>query len=119
MGGQEIQELSRTLGWYFAVELASSLHERVGAAHHERVLRACWATSSSVLALQVTSYVRQATQGVTFGLDAVSARFSTDKNKSLSVLLTHSTRLHGLVAFPAGLVMAALAPPAHPGLGRA
>ncbi|MCC6230547.1 MAG: hypothetical protein IT432_15150 [Phycisphaerales bacterium] len=110
VGGQEIRELSRTLGWYFAVELASSLHERVGAL----IMNAYFALLGNIvfgLALQFTSYVRQATQGVTFGLDAVSARFSTDKNKSLSVLLTHSTRLHGLVAFPAGLVMAALAHP--------
>ncbi|MBL8761576.1 MAG: hypothetical protein JNL50_09770 [Phycisphaerae bacterium] len=110
VGGQEIRELSRTLGWYFAVELASSLHERVGAL----IMNAYFALLGNIvfgLALQFTSYVRQATQGVTFGLDAVSARFSTDKNKSLSVLLTHSTRVHGLVAIPAGLVMAALAHP--------
>ncbi|MCC6969574.1 MAG: hypothetical protein IT434_05070 [Phycisphaerales bacterium] len=110
VGKSEIRELSRTLGWYFAVELGSSLHERVGAL----IMNAYFALLGSIvfgLALQFTSYVRLATQGVTFGLDAVSARISTEKNKSLSVLLTHSTRLHGLVAFPAGLVMAALAHP--------
>ncbi len=110
IGGAEIRELSRTLGWYFAVELASSLHERVGAL----IMNAYYALLGNIvfgLALQFTSYVRQTTQGVTFGLDAVSARLSTDKNKSLAVLLTHSTRVHGLVAFPAALVMAALAHP--------
>lgn len=106
----QLKALSHTLGWYFAVELASSLHERVGAL----IMNAYFALLGNIvfgLALQFVSYVRQATQGVTFGLDAVSARFSSDKNKSLSILLTHSTRVHGLVAFPAGLVMAALAHP--------
>lgn len=65
-----IRELSRTLGWYLAVELASSLHERV----HALVMNAYFALLGNIvfgLALQFTSYVRQATQGVTFGLDAV------------------------------------------------
>ncbi len=106
-----VSEIFSTLKWYIVVEVASSLHERVG-----QFVMAFFFTSSvgSIvfgLALTFVSYVRQATQGVTFGLDAVSARMSKDGHGHLKALTHHSTRVHGLVAIPAGLLVFVLADP--------
>lgn len=106
-----VREIFSTLKWYIVVETASSLHERVG-----QFIMAYFFTSSVGsnvwgIALQFVSYVRQATQGVTFGLDSVSARMSKDGDSPLKALTYHSTRVHGLVALPAGLVVFVLADP--------
>lgn len=106
-----VLEVFSTLKWYIVVETASSLHERVS-----QLVMSYFFTSSvgSIvfgIALQFVSYVRQATQGVTFGLDAVSARMSNQGHTHLRALTYHSTRVHGLVALPAGLIVFVLADP--------
>lgn len=64
-------------------------------------------------AVQLSSYVRMLTVGMTDGLDAASARISARKGeKSVRELLAHSTRLHAFVAVPAGIGMLVLAEPA-------
>lgn len=58
------------------------------------------------LALQITASVRRLTTGMTEGLDAVSTRLSTtgDAN-AVRTLMHHSTRLHGLAAFPLAIII--------------
>jgi O-antigen/teichoic acid export membrane protein len=54
------------------------------------------------LGLQVTSYMRMLTTGITTGLDAVAARLSAQQDHgALKRLMHHATRLHGLMTFPA------------------
>lgn len=67
------------------------------------------------LSAQMVSYVRMLTTGVTEGLDAVAARVSsTGENRleAIQRLIHQSTRLHGLVSFPAALFVFILAEPA-------
>lgn len=66
------------------------------------------------LASQMTSYVRMLTVGMTEGVEAVAARVSTvGTNRAAAVrqLAHQSTRLHGLVAFPAALTVIVFAEP--------
>lgn len=64
------------------------------------------------LAVQLTSYARMLTTGMTAGVDAVAARVgATRGDQGVRSLLRQSTRLHALAAFPAGIAMAMLAEP--------
>ncbi|MFG0257034.1 MAG: lipopolysaccharide biosynthesis protein [Phycisphaerales bacterium JB043] len=64
------------------------------------------------IARQLASYIRMTTVGMTFGLDAVSARISTTRNDdSLLQLAFYTTRLHALVAMPAGVFVLIFASP--------
>lgn len=106
-----VRAVSTTFGWYLVVELSSNLHERVG----PFVMNKFFGLYSNTVfgsAYQFVSYVCQATRGITFGIDAVSARLSArGARKSLLALMHHSTRLHGLVAIPTGFIIAFLAGP--------
>jgi len=106
-----VLEIFSTLKWYVVVETASSLHERVGQFIVAHYFTSSVGSNVWGIALQFVSYVRQATQGVTFGLDSVAARLSKDGPGQLKALIHHSTRMHGLVAIPAGLTVFVLADP--------
>ncbi len=103
--------ISKTIGMYVAVELSNALYEKVG----QFIINAFFGLLGNVvfgIAYQFVSYVRQATVGVTFGLDAVSARVSTSGGeRPLRALMHHSTRLHGLAALPTGVAVFLLAEP--------
>jgi len=99
-----------TLKWYVLVELSSNLYERVGALIMNAFFHLRGNTIFGV-ALNFTSYIRQTTQGVTFGLEAVSARLHATRRDTMPVLMRHSTRLHALAALPTGVLVAALAHP--------
>lgn len=105
------RQLTRNTGRYIAVEAASALHEKVGMMIMNYYFGLAAGNLVFGMALQFVSYVRQATQGVTFGIEAVSARVSTRKKDSMSALVHHGTRLHGLVALPAGVCAFFLAEP--------
>lgn len=63
-------------------------------------------------AMQLTSYVRMLTVGMTDGLDAATARLSASKGiDSVRQLIRHSTRLHAFVALPTGIGVMVLAEP--------
>ncbi len=63
-------------------------------------------------AMQLTSYVRMLTMGMTDGLDAVTTRVAAHKGASSVLdLMRHSTRLHAFVALPTGIGMLILAEP--------
>ncbi|MEX0884938.1 MAG: hypothetical protein WD009_00730 [Phycisphaeraceae bacterium] len=87
--------------WNVVTVAAMSLHVRTDAV----VMNLFFGTVGNMLfglALQLTSYSRMIAMGMTQGLDAVSARFSAGQaRRSLDQLVYHSTRLHGLVVFPA------------------
>ncbi len=105
-----VRVVSKTLGLYVLVEMASMLYEKVG----QLIVNMFFGLLGNTIfgiAYQFVSYVRQATVGVTFGLDAVSARLSTEGEKPLRALMHHSTRLHGLVALPTGVAVFLLAEP--------
>lgn len=111
-----VREVFGTLSWNSAVVLAISSHDRVCtvignlALPVDRALR--W-NAAFGLAVRAVGYVRQATVGMTIGLDSVSARLSSGEDQAtrLRHLAHQSTRLHALVALPAGLTMLALAEP--------
>lgn len=97
--------------WNLAVVTASNLHLRLDAI----IMNLAFGLFGNLifgLAVQATSYVRMIATGMTAGVDAVAARLSTVGHKdSLSRLVYHSTRLHGLVTFPTALGMMLLADP--------
>jgi O-antigen/teichoic acid export membrane protein len=106
-----VREVAGTFGWYTAVVVALNLHERVGAIIMNLVF-GLWGNTIFGLALRLVSYVRMATLGMTFGLDAVSARLSTaNDHQTLRSVVRHSTRLHGYIALPSGLAVFLLAEP--------
>lgn len=106
-----VRSVMSTVGWYFTTELAANLYERVSPFIMNMMFGLAASTVYNV-AYQFVSYVRQVAQGVTSGLDAVSARIGTSAGRdTLRVLIHHATRVHALVALPAGLACAVLADP--------
>ena len=64
------------------------------------------------IANRLADALRRITNGMTEGVDAVSARLSTTaKAGAIRALMHHSTRLHGLVAFPMAVLVVALSEP--------
>ena len=109
--GSALREVLGTFGWNSTVVTAMNLHERIGA----WIMLGVFGLQGSAifgLALRLVSYVRMGTLGMTFGLDAVSARLvSTKEDDSLQVIAKHSTRLHGYVAIPCAITIFFLAEP--------
>ena len=105
------REVLGTFGWNSTVVTAMNLHERIGA----WIMLGVFGLQGSAmfgLALRLVSYVRMCTLGMTFGLDAVSARIaSTKMDDTLRSIARHSTRLHGYVAIPCALTIFILAEP--------
>ena len=106
-----LREVLGTFGWNSSVVTAMNLHERIGA----WIMLGVFGLQGSAifgLALRLVSYVRMCTLGMTFGLDAVSARIvSTKEDHSLQSIARHSTRLHGYVAIPCAITIFVLAEP--------
>ena len=98
-------------GWYAAVLFAMNMHLRLGAVIMNLAFGLWWNTVFG-LAMTLTSYMRMIATGVTTGLDAVTGRLSASQGEQVvRRLVHHSTRLHGLVTFPAALVLLVLAEP--------
>ena len=109
--GSALREILGTFGWNSTVVTAMNLHERIGA----WIMLGVFGLQGSAifgLALRLVSYVRMGTLGMTFGLDAVSARLvSTRESDTLQAIAKHSTRLHGYVAIPCAITIFFLAEP--------
>jgi len=105
------REIIGTFGWNGSVVTAMNLHERVGI----WIMLGCfglWGSTIFGLAMRLVSYVRMLTLGMTYGLDAVSARLSTSQDEeAMKSIVRHSTRLHGYVAIPAAITIFLLAEP--------
>ncbi len=98
-------------GWYAAVLVAMNMHLRLGALIMNLAFGLWWNTVFG-LAMTLTSYMRMIATGVTTGLDAVTGRLSSAHGEQvIRRLVHHSTRLHGVVTFPAALVLLVLAEP--------
>jgi len=100
---RDIREVWHTFGWNSAVHVAMNLHERLAAVLMNLVYGLLGNAVFNV-ALQLVSYVRMITTGVTFGLDAASARIATaSPEQALRDFVRHSTRLQSFIALPAAL----------------
>ncbi|MBX3353460.1 MAG: oligosaccharide flippase family protein [Phycisphaeraceae bacterium] len=109
---QSVRSLLRTSSWNAVTVTAMNLHTRVD---HLIMNVAFGLVGNAVfgVASQLGAYVRMLTVGMTEGLDAVTARFSTTKSgEALRELLKHSTRMHAAVAVPAAALVIVLAEPA-------
>lgn len=108
---EAIASITRVGGWYASVVLAMNLHLRLGALIMNLAL-GVFGNTIFGLAMTLTSYVRMLATGMTTGLDAVAGRLSTTADDSaVRRLVYHGTRLHGLVTFPALLIVVVLAQP--------
>lgn len=108
---ESVREIAGTFGWNSAVITAINLHERLP----QFIMTAAFGLVGNAafgLAMRLAAYVRMATLGITFGLDAVSARLEAGNRKdAMKQLVHHATRLHALTALPGGLAVFVLAEP--------
>jgi len=114
-----LAQIARIGGWNAATVTAMNLHFRVDAV----IMNLAFGIFGSQVwgyTVQLASAVRRGVTGMTDGLDAVSARLTahTDNEASngsrrnaVRSLIHHSTRLHGLIAFPSMALVVALAEP--------
>lgn len=111
MSRRALRPLLGTGLWNGLVVLAMNLHIRLD----QLIMNIAFGLFGNAvfsLAVTLTSYVRMLATGVTDGLEAVSVRISqAGRDGSLARLTEYSTRLHALVAFPAGLAVVMLAGP--------
>ena len=97
---EAMKKVAGTFSWNSSVVLAINLQERA-ANFIMNLFFGLWGNAVFSLALRLVSYIRMATLGLTFGLDSVSARLSSDEDKSsLQSMFRHSTRMLSFVAFP-------------------
>lgn len=106
-----LREIIGTFGWNSAVVTAMNLHERIGIWVMLGFF-GLWGSTIFALAIRTVGYVRMLTLGLTYGLDAVSARITADDDtKAYRSLVRHLTRLHAYVAIPAAITVFLLAEP--------
>lgn len=102
---KEIGEVLHTFGWNSAVHVAMNLHERLAAVLMNLAF-GLFGNAVFNVSLQLVSYVRMLTTGVTFGLDAASARIASNSpGEALREFMRHASRLQAFIALPAGLAM--------------
>ena len=100
-----LKRVVSTFGWNSGVVVAMNLHERI-ANFIMNLFFGLWGNAIFSLALRLVSYIRMTTLGLTFGLDAVSARISSTKSgDSMKNMFRHSTRMLGFIAFPAMIIV--------------
>lgn len=106
-----IRAIIGTSGWNAVTTAAMNLHLRLDQII-VNVFFNVIGNAAFGLGVTLTSYVRMLTVGMTDGLDAAAARLTAgDQKEAVNSLLAHSTRLHALVALPAGLAVLILAEP--------
>lgn len=106
-------EIFGTFGWNSLVTLALNLADKVPALIVNKYF-ALDGNAAYGLARRLSAYARMITVGATYGLEAVSTRIASateDSGEALRVLLKHSTRLHTVVAVPAGIAIGVLGLP--------
>ena len=108
----EMKSLVAIGKWNMAMTTAQNLHLRADQIVTNIIFGLAF-NAPFGLAMQLTSYVRMLTVGMTDGLDAATARLSAKKGEqSVRELIRHSTRLHAFVSIPTGIGLAILARPA-------
>ena len=107
-----IKSILHVGGWNAAATAATMSHRRLA----PLLMNLTWAIMNLPsglfgnlilgLAIQITDSVRRLTTGMTDGLDAVSTRLSmTADAGAIRRLMHHSTRLHGVAAFPLAIIV--------------
>ncbi len=108
---ETLREISHTFGWNTGVIVAMNLHERIPLF----IVNAVFGLAGNALyglALRLAAYVRMATLGVTFGLDAVASRLSAaDDHKRIKLLIHQTTRLNAMAAIGGGTFVFVVAKP--------
>lgn len=107
-----LRDLLSTSGWNSLVVTAISLHIRLD----QFIMNfAFGAVGNAIftLGLRLTSYVWQVAGAATDGLDAVSARISSNDRdrRGIATMLYHTTRLQAVITLPASLAVIVLADP--------
>jgi O-antigen/teichoic acid export membrane protein len=98
-----------TLRWYVAVEAGANMYDRAGIIFSNRAI-GIQGNLVYGLGQQFVNYISQVAFGISQGLDSISARLESKSERSLPVLVYHSTRLLALASLPVGLVFFVLAP---------
>lgn len=97
--------LIRSMGWNCIVVVSMNLYVRVDMV----IMNVAFGLMGNLafgIACQLTSYVRMLAMGLVTGMDAVAARLANDADKrAVKLFLIRSSRLQGLVVFPATLVL--------------
>ncbi len=98
--------------WNVVVSGATSLHLRLDIFIMHWAFAGLLGNAVFDPAVRLTTYLRLAVTGMTRGTDALAARMSSVAASSpLETLVRHTTRLHGLVAFPLGVMLALMGRP--------
>lgn len=106
-----VRAIIGTSGWNAITTAAMNLHLRLDQII-VNVFFGVVGNAAFGLGVVLTSYVRMLTVGMTDGLDAAAARLTAgERREAVNTLLAHSTRLHALIAIPAGLTVLILAEP--------
>jgi O-antigen/teichoic acid export membrane protein len=108
---ETLGEISHTFGWNTGVIVAMNLHERIPL-FIVNIVFGLGGNALYGLALRLAAYVRMATLGVTFGLDAVASRLSAaDDHERIKALIRQATRLNAMAAIAGGMFVFVLAEP--------
>ncbi len=106
-----LREIRSTFGWNSGVIATTNLADNLPLIF-VNIYFGLGANAIYGLVRRLSSYARMTSVGVTYGIDAVSARVSSnDTDGATERLLHHSTRLNAWVALPAGLVIFVLVEP--------
>ena len=107
---ETVQAILGTFGWNTGVIIATNLHDRSGAF----IINIWFGLTGNIvfgLATRLVSYIRMVTIGMTFGVDAVSARLAakSDGGAALQRMLRGVSRMHATMAWPAAVTAFVLA----------
>ena len=107
-----IKSILHVGGWNAGATAATMLHRRLApvlmnlASGFMSLPSGLFGNLILSLGIQLTVSVRRLTMGMTEGLDAVSTRLSmTAHAGAIRTLMHHSTRLHGVAAFPLAIII--------------
>ena len=106
-----LREIASTFGWNSGVIATTNLADNLPLLF-VNLYFGLSANAAYGVARRLGAYARMICVGMTFGLDAVSARVSSsDRAGAIERLLRHSTRMNAFVALPAGVCIFVLADP--------
>jgi O-antigen/teichoic acid export membrane protein len=105
-----VRAIMGTFGWNTGTIIATNLHDRSGA-FIINIWFGLFGSTVLGMATRLVSYIRMVTMGMTFGIDAVSARLASrsDGGQSLKRMLHSVSRMHAIMAWPATVTAFVLA----------
>lgn len=106
-----LREIRSTFGWNSGVVATTNIADNLPLIF-VNLYFGLGANAIYGIARRLGAYARMLSVGVTFGIDAVSARISSaNEDGQIERLLQHSTRLNAFVALPAGVAIFVLIEP--------